>query len=207
MRRGHTLSTGSRRLRRRRPPATHTDELARDWAWELAAAGLIQLTRAELELHLRGQVDRLLTALHADPYAPRDAREVGAYLVGLDARESDALRRTFLLLSSRLLIDSPLNQAAGRDRLDRLLAELITGWLDAHHQATIVAQENLRRAVSTVRRGVDLGPWFTPNGRRPAPGPPTAAQPLARPAPQPPTEPVESSKPTEATEPAGESTD
>ncbi|HVQ94292.1 MAG TPA: hypothetical protein VMU51_24850 [Mycobacteriales bacterium] len=160
--------------RRRRPPAGHSDELARAWAWELAAAGLIQLTRPELELHLRGQLDRLLTTLHADPYRPQPAREVGAYLVGLDAREPDALRRTYLLLSRRLLTETPLSQDGARDRLDRLLAELITGWIDAHHTATVTAQENLRRAAGAARRNTNLGPWFTPgtpsgNGSTPAP--------------------------------------
>ena len=166
-------------MRRRRPPATRNDELARDWAWELAAAGLIQLTRAELELHLRGQLDRLLTILHADPYAPRAAREVGGYLVDLDAREPEALRRTYLLLSRRLLAESPLTQEAGRDRLERLLAELITGWIEAHHQATITAQENLHRAAETARRASDLGPWFTP--RAPSAGNGSRRQPAGEP--------------------------
>jgi hypothetical protein len=159
------VSTGPRRrhLRRHRSPPT---ELARDWAWELAAAGLIQLTRAELELHLRGQVDRLLTLLHADPYRPAPAREVGAYLVGLEARDADALGRTFLLLSRRLLADSPLSQDGARDRLDRLLAELIAGWVEAQHTAIVAAQEDLRRAVDAARRRTNrsLGPWFTPSG-------------------------------------------
>jgi hypothetical protein len=167
------VSSGPRRrpLRRRRP-AGPTDELACAWAWELAAAGLIQLTRAELELHLRGQLDRLLTTLHSDPYRPQPAREVGAYLVGLDAREPDALRRTFLLLSRRLLTETPLSQDGARDRLDRLLAELITGWIDAHHAATVIAQENLRRAAGAARRKTDLGPWFTPGSDAGTPAPP-----------------------------------
>jgi hypothetical protein len=162
------VSTGPRRrhLRRRRPPSTPSAELARDWAWELAAAGLFHLTRAELELHLRSQVDHLFSTLHADPYRPQPAQEVGAYLVGLDARDPDALRRTYLLLSRRLLADLQLSHDGARDRLDRLLAELIVGWVQAHHEAAMTAQENLRRATETARRKAEqhAGPWFTPGG-------------------------------------------
>lgn len=163
------MSTGPRRrhLRRhRRPPNTPSAELARDWAWELAAAGLIQRTRAELELLLRSQVDLLCSTLQADPYRPQPARDVGAYLIDLDARQPDALRRTFLLLSRRLLVDAELHHGGARDRLDRLLAELMVGWVEAHHEATVTAQETLHRAADTARRIADppAGPWFTPGG-------------------------------------------
>jgi hypothetical protein len=161
----------TRQFRRRRPPASRAAALAQEWAWELATAGLIQLTRSEIELHLRGQVDRLLTALHADPFRPQDAQSVGEYLVGLGADRSDALRRTFLLLSRRLLDSSRLSGEAGRSRLDRLLAELIAGWSDARHAATLTEQDNLARAARAAkgdqRPGPDSpdepeppGPWF-----------------------------------------------
>jgi hypothetical protein len=169
------VSTGPRRrhLRRhRRPPDTPSTELARDWAWELAASGLIQLTRAELELHLRSQVDQLFSTLYTDPYRPQPARHVGAYLVGLNANQPDALRRTFLLLSQRLLADTRLTHDGARDRLDRLLAELIVGWVEANHEATVTAQESLLRAADTARRNAEppAGPWFTPGGAaRPTP--------------------------------------
>jgi hypothetical protein len=163
------VTSRSRRPRRRRPPSTEADQLARDWAAELAAAGLIQLTRAELELHLRGQVDRLLTTLADSPFLPHHARDVGAYLVDLQADQTETLRRTYLLLTRRLTDHATFTLDIGRDRVDRLLAELIAGWVDARHAATLTAQEELRRAADIARRDPDddgdpppisPSPWF-----------------------------------------------
>ena len=102
-----------RRTRRtRRPaPANPADvALARDWAWELSSVEYLGLSRAELELRLRGQVP-------------------------------EALRRTLLLLTDRLLANQPITAEAAQYRLSRLLIELTSGWVDAakaHHRPTLV---------------------------------------------------------------------
>jgi hypothetical protein len=161
------MSRGRRRSGQGRPPPSTVAALAREWAWELRAAGLLQLGSGELELLLRSQADLLVRALHADPFVPDPARGVGAYLVGLQATSPDALQRTFILLTTRLLDGSPLGPEAGRHRLDLILAELIAGWAEAAHAETLSAQEDLRRALDAARHDPDGdpppnpgNPWF-----------------------------------------------
>ncbi len=149
------MSRGPRRHGRRRPPSTAAAALARDWAWQLRAAGVLQLTGNELELHLRSQADLLIRTLYAEPFVPDPARLVGEYLVRMQATRPDALQRTFLLLTTRLLEDSPLAAQSGRHRLDQLLGELIGGWAEAVHAYTLAAQEDLRRALEAARHGGD----------------------------------------------------
>jgi hypothetical protein len=164
------VSRGTRRPGRRPPPSSTIAKLAQDWAWELRAAGLLQLTGPELELLLRSQADLLLRTLHADPFVPDPARSAGRYLVEeLQATQPDALQRTFLLLTTRLLDGSPLGPEAGRHRLDRILGELIAGWAEAVHAHTLSAQEEFRRAVDIARDEPKpdpdpddpTNPWFT----------------------------------------------
>jgi hypothetical protein len=150
------MSRGPRRPRRRQPPSSTAATLARDWAWELHAAGLLQHTRSELELLLRSQTDLLVRTLHADPFVPDPARDVGAYLAGL-AHGADALQRSFLLLATRLLDGSTLSAQSGRHRLDHVLGELIAGWAETVHTHTLAAQEQLRHALETARRDPDPG--------------------------------------------------
>jgi hypothetical protein len=163
------MSRGRRRRSGRgRPPTSTAGALAREWAWELRAAGLLQLGSGELELLLRSQADALVRALHADPFVPDPARRIGAYLVvGLQATGPDALQRTFLLLTSRLLDGSPLSPEAARHRLNQLLGEFIAGWAEAAHARTLAAQEDLRRALEIARQDRDTdpppdpgNPWF-----------------------------------------------
>jgi hypothetical protein len=139
--------------------------LIRDWAWELASVEYVGLSRAEIELRLRGQVDTLLGLLHAESFSACPARQVGAYLVDLNATQPEALRRTLLLLTDRLLTDQPINPEAGRYRLSRLVIELATGWAEANERRIVTAQEEIHRAVDTARRDHQHGkpppnPWF-----------------------------------------------
>jgi len=146
------MSLGPRGPRRRRPPSSTSAALAEAWACELRTAGLLQLTSAELELLLRSQADLLIRTLHAKPFVPDPARDVGAYLVEIQATGPDALQRTFLLLANRLLDDSPLTPQDGRHRLDQILGELIAGWAEALHAHVLSAQEELRRALEAARQ-------------------------------------------------------
>ena len=162
------MRSGPRRPGRRRPPSTLAAALARDWAWELRTAGLLQLTGRELELLLRSQADLLVRTLYAEPFVPDPARSVGAFLVGLEATGPDALHRTFLLFAGRLLEDTSLPPQSGRHRLDQLLGEFIAGWAEAVHAHTLAAQEDLRRALDVARRGPGhdppgdpTNPWFS----------------------------------------------
>jgi hypothetical protein len=141
----------TRQPRRRRQPLNRSNALAEAWAWELAAAGLIERTRPEIELLLRAPIERLEAVLYADPFRPTDAAAVGAYLVELGADSPDALRRSYLLLARRLLHGDRLPEEAGRDRVHRMLAELIGGFVAARHAATLRAQERLGRAVRTAQ--------------------------------------------------------
>jgi hypothetical protein len=145
--------------RGRRPAVDGVTALAREWAWELAASGVYQLTRAELELALRRPVRQLVEMLLENPFRPRRAREIGAILVGLHANSGEALRRTYLVLVQRFPPDGALTEVARRGRLDHLLAELITGWVDAARAETLDAQESTRTAIDTVRQQAS-NPWF-----------------------------------------------
>jgi hypothetical protein len=144
------------------PPLTLAAVLAKEWAWELRAAGLLRLTRPELELLLRSQADLLLRTLYAEPFVPDPARGAGAYLVGLQATGADALQRTFLLLTSRLLDESPFTAQSGRHRLDQLLGEFIAGWAEAMHDHILTVQEELRRDLDAARRDSRPGPPTDP---------------------------------------------
>jgi hypothetical protein len=146
-----------------RPPASASAALTRAWAWELASVEYLGVSRGEIELRLRGQLDTLVGLLLADPFSPQPARQVGADLVDLKATQSEALRRTLLLLTDRLLTDQPISAEAGRYRLSRLLIELAVGWVDASHRSILTAQEELHRAVDTARdrdRAPRANPWF-----------------------------------------------
>jgi diguanylate cyclase len=143
----------TRQPRRRRQPLNRSTALAEAWAWELAAAGLIERTRPEIELLLRAPIERLETVLSADPFRPSDAATVGAYLVELGATSPDALRRSYLLLVRRLRPGDRLPEEAGRDRVHRVLAEIMAGFVQAQHAATLRAQERLGAAVRTAREG------------------------------------------------------
>jgi hypothetical protein len=141
----------TREPRRRRPPLNRGNALAEAWAWELAAAGLIERTRPEIQLLLRAPIERLETVLYADPFRPGDAATVGSYLVELGASSPDALRRTYLLLARRLPHGDRLPAEAGRDRLHRVLAEVMVGFVQARQAATLRAQEALRTARDRAR--------------------------------------------------------
>lgn len=163
------MPSGPRRPRPRRRRAAHdrssaADALAQAWAWELAAAGIYQLTRPELELALRRPAGQLIDILNGDPYRPTDARAVGAYLITVHATGPEALRRSYLLLAERLPAHTALPalpDAAPPHRLHHLLAELLAGWLEAVTIQTLAAQETLRTAVDSARSGQEPdNPWF-----------------------------------------------
>ena len=159
------MSRGPRRPGRRPPPSSTVAKLAQDWAWELRATGLLQLTGPELELLLRSQADLLLRTLHAEPFVPDPARGAGRYLVEeLQATQPDALQRTFLLLTARLLEGSPLESEAGRHRLDHMLGEFIAGWAEAVHAHTLSSQEEFRRAMDIALHEPKPDPDSDPDG-------------------------------------------
>lgn len=160
------MSDGPQRPRRRRRrgprlPRCATDQLASAWAWELAAAGVFQRTRAELELGLSRPAAQLLEILAGDPFRPGPARAVGRQLVALGAVQPDALRRTVLLVADGLPTDPTLPEHAQRSRCHQLLAELVTGWVEATQVQILNAQDNLRAAVDTARAAEPVrNPWF-----------------------------------------------
>jgi hypothetical protein len=150
----------------RRLPAGEAAQLARAWAWELAAAGVYQHTRAELELALRHPAAELLEIFRGDPFSPRAGRRIGARLVEVHAVQPEALRRTILLLADGITAEPTLTEHAHHSRLSHVLAELVTGWVEAAHAQILAAQDNLRTAVDTARTtDPTRNPWFDSTDR------------------------------------------
>jgi hypothetical protein len=154
-----------RRVRRLRPvPASAEAALAADLAWELSLVAHLPTGRTELELGLRGQVEILLNALVDEPFQPHRGAEVGAYLVGIQATGSEALRRTLLLLADRLPRHLPSTEAA-RYRVTRLLVEVAAGWADAARERPPAGRQTAFRAAPAAgpraaRSAQPPNPWF-----------------------------------------------
>jgi hypothetical protein len=145
----------------RRPAVDGVHALAQAWAWELTGSGVHQHTRAELELALRRPAVQLVQMLAENPFRPRRAREIGAHLVRLHSNDPEALRRTFLLLVQRFPPDGWMTEEARRSRLHHLLAELITGWVEAARAERPDGRESPRSGVQTARQE-KTNPWFDP---------------------------------------------
>jgi diguanylate cyclase len=154
------------RTRGPRPRSPGNAALARDWAWELASVEDLGCSRREVELRLRGVVDALVGLMLAESFSAQLAREVGASLVGLNATAPEALRRTLLLLTDRLLDGQPMSAEAGRHRLTRLLIELTAGWAEAAHRHVRTAQDEIHSAFGAARQhrprdsATSPNPWF-----------------------------------------------
>ena len=122
--------------------------------------------RATAQAALRGVNAAVVGLLLAEPFSAQPAGQVGAYLVELNATRAEALRRTLLVLTDRLLVGQPISPEAGGYRLSRLLIELATGWADAVHRHILAAQEEIHRAFDTARRDQQQdgqpppNPWF-----------------------------------------------
>jgi hypothetical protein len=158
---------GAQRRRRARPRSPGNAALARDWAWELASVEHMGCSRREVELRLRGVVDTLVGMLLAESFSAQLARQIGANLVGLNATKPEALRRTLLLLTDRLLDGQPMSAEAGRDRLTRLLIELTAGWAEAAHRHVLTAPDEIHCAFGATQQhqpqdsAPSPNPWFS----------------------------------------------
>jgi hypothetical protein len=142
-----------RRRGRRRTPSSAAAAIAREWALQLVATAYLPMGRAEAELFLRGQTDRLLGVLFDEPLDLQPAHQVGTDLAGIGATSSEALKQTLQVLGDHLLDDLPTRPVAGRYRLTRLLAELAAGWADAVREDILAEQEAVHRAVDVAREG------------------------------------------------------
>jgi hypothetical protein len=111
--------------------------LARDWAQAVSAYGPEDLVRAEVELHLRGQLETLHDALLAEPPDRDAAALVGATLVDLDLDRPEALAETVAVLGDRLLAELGLDEPTFGGPLHALLGALAAGYARALVEAAV----------------------------------------------------------------------
>ena len=105
--------------------------LARDWARAVAPYAAGDVSRAEIELHLRGHLETLHDAVLAEPPDRTAATAVGAALVALTLTRPEAVEATVVVLGDRLLGDLGLDGVTFTGALHALLGALAAGYARA----------------------------------------------------------------------------
>jgi len=130
------------------PLSDRREEIARRWARALAGTSYVPLSVGEISTRLRALTDRLVAVLLADPFAPHEARSVGATLVGLHFTQPASLGRTTETLCALLLADLPTaQQHTLLPRVAAVLGAVAAGFADAARADILTAQEAIRDAV------------------------------------------------------------
>ncbi|GAA1286706.1 putative bifunctional diguanylate cyclase/phosphodiesterase [Saccharothrix xinjiangensis] len=138
------------------PSGDGRELLARKWAYLLSGAAVVPLTRDALDREVRGHLDALCAALHAEPFAARPVEGVGERLVRLGHVGEAGLRATVEVLGKGLLAlpeFQPVERHAQRVVLG--LGALSCGFLAASRRAVFEQQEavqaSLLKAVGDAR--------------------------------------------------------
>jgi diguanylate cyclase (GGDEF)-like protein len=130
---------------------------ARDWARAVGDTSYVPMTRLEVESYLRGQAERLVVALCAEPFSTAPGYRIGAELVAAHLSAPETLGRTIQIIADRLL--SAVGLASGERlpvaethaRLSALLGALAAGNSRALRDRTLDEQEAIRRAALIAR--------------------------------------------------------
>ncbi|WP_455353334.1 putative bifunctional diguanylate cyclase/phosphodiesterase [Streptomyces sp. SYSU K217416] len=132
------------------------------WSRAIFPATATSLTRPEFEQRLLPLARTLSGALHARPFDPSPAQEVGAGLVGMHCTDPDALSRTLGVVDAYLVLycgDSggPGGPGGGlapdecRARCARLQHALAAGFARALRERTLTEQEAIARSAMAAR--------------------------------------------------------
>jgi len=139
------------------PPFDERSEgIALKWQRALAGTSYVPLSAAEILSQLRQYTDRLLMILVADPFMPRNARQLGDALVHLHFTQPESLGCTLAVLGAAVLADrDPAQQFALAPRLVAVLGEFATGFTSAMRASVLTEQEGIREAVLVAQQGAE----------------------------------------------------
>ena len=113
---------------------------------ELIRHELIELTR------------QIISLSSEDQFQTEAARAIGARLALLGYTRVDMLGKTPAILSHQLAQDLDPNQIKSlHTRLGNVLTQVITGFLEQHHQASLVEMEHALQAYETVWKRFIIG--------------------------------------------------
>ncbi|WP_280360881.1 sensor domain-containing diguanylate cyclase [Nocardia wallacei] len=125
--------------------------LARRWRIAVSDTGFVPMPLAELEALLAGLVERLTTAIAAEPFDAKAAAEVGAELVRANLTDPQVLGRT-----ARALAPLAESMAARQDRVIAALGELANGYTVELLATRARHQEMLHAAMADARQAAEV---------------------------------------------------
>nr|WP_323379286.1 EAL domain-containing protein [Streptomyces durbertensis] len=129
------------------------------WSRAVYPTTATSMTRAEFERHLIPLTERLCTALHARPFDPADAREVGSALVAAHCTSPEALPQVLGVVDAYLLLycsdPQRLPTEEGRARCARLQHAIAAGFARALQERTRVEQESISRAALAAQAEIE----------------------------------------------------
>ncbi|MEV6655133.1 EAL domain-containing protein [Streptomyces sp. NPDC051219] len=128
------------------------------WSRAIFPATATSLTRPEFEQRLLPLARTLNEALHARPFDPTPAQEVGTALVGMHCTDPDALSRTLGVVDAYLVLycgglggSGELAAEERRARCARLQHALAAGFARALRERTLTEQEAIARSAMAAR--------------------------------------------------------
>jgi PAS domain S-box-containing protein len=130
--------------------------IADRWYRAIADTGFAPLGGPVVRARLLALTDRAITALLAEPFAPEEARALGAALAGLHYLHPAALAGTLVVLGEALIADLPPGTlSALQPRLAALLGALAGGYYAAARDAILAEQEAARAPLLAEQQRVE----------------------------------------------------
>jgi PAS domain S-box-containing protein len=130
--------------------------IADRWYRAVAHSGFAPLGGPAVRARLLALTERALAALLADPFAPEEARAIGAALADLHYLHPAALAGTLTVLGAELAADLlPAAAAALQPRLAALLGAVAHGYYAAARAAILAEQEAARAPQLAEQRRVE----------------------------------------------------
>jgi PAS domain S-box-containing protein len=130
--------------------------IADHWYRAVARTGFAPLDGPEVRARLLALTDRAIAALLAEPFAPDEARQIGAALAELHYLHPVALAGTLTVLGAELVADVPPAAAATlQPSLAALLGALAGGYYAAARAAILAEQEAARAPLLAEQRRIE----------------------------------------------------
>ncbi|MGW3406863.1 diguanylate cyclase domain-containing protein, partial [Streptomyces zhihengii] len=124
------------------------------WSRAIFPVTATSLTRPAFERHLLPVARELHRALHARPFTPQSAQQVGAALVDAHCTDPDALSRTLGVIDAYLVLycgDPEESAEESRARCARLQHAVAAGFAHALRERTLAEQEAIARSSLLAR--------------------------------------------------------